>query len=386
MMVLSVVWFILIAVLWTVYLVLEGFDFGVGMLIRVVGKTPDERSVVVRTIGPHWDGNEVWLLTAGGATFAAFPLWYATMFSGMYLALFLMLVLLIVRICAIEWRSKVKSQKWRDTWDWFHTVAAYGVPLILGVAFSNFVQGMKIVAQSPAVVDGKLVVTDIPPADVPAAMAQGSIAFNLTGGFFSLFTPYTLLGGVMLLVVCMAHGAHFLALKTEGAVRDRAIKVGASASIAAVVLGAAWVLWGQLVYSHNALGWIPLVIAAVGLVLAAVFAQAKGAQEAKAFLFSSIGIAGAVAWVFTTMFPNVLTSSIDPAYSLTIAWASSTQPTLIVMTIVAVILVPVVLAYTAWSYWVFRKRVSVHNIDTNPGVLPDWIRPKANFLTGQKPA
>lgn len=385
MMALSIIWFILIALLWTVYLVLEGFDFGVGMLIRVVGKTPDERSVAVRTIGPHWDGNEVWLLTAGGAMFAAFPLWYATMFSGMYLALFLMLVLLIVRITAIEWRSKLKSQRWRDTWDWVHIVAAYGVPLILGVAFSNFVQGMKIEAQAPTVVDGSLVMTTIAPADVPAAMANGNIAFNLTGGFFSLFTPFTLLGGITVLAVCMAHGAQFLALKTEGEVRERSVKVGAVASVVTVALAAIWVLWGQLAYSPNAWGWIPLVIAAVALVLAAVYAQPKVQREGMAFIFSSVGIAGAVAWVFTTMFPNVMVSSIDPAYSLPISWASSTEPTLIVMTVVAVLLVPIVLVYTIWSYWVFRKRVSVDSIDANPGILPDWIRPKANFLTGKNP-
>ena len=145
---LVVIWFVLIAVLWTGYLVLEGFDFGVGMLLRIVGKTPEERTATVRTIGPHWDGNEVWLLTAGGAMFAAFPLWYATMFSGMYMALFLLLVLLILRIDAIEWRSKIKSQKWVNTWDTFQVIAGYGAPLILGVAFSNLDSGATNMAST----------------------------------------------------------------------------------------------------------------------------------------------------------------------------------------------------------------------------------------------
>lgn len=381
-MFLSILWFILIAVLWTMYLVLEGFDFGVGMLLRVVGKTPRERTAVVRTIGPHWDGNEVWLLTAGGATFAAFPLWYATWFSGMYLALFLLLVLLIVRIMAIEWRTKVATQKWRDLWDDVLIVSSYGVPLVLGVAFSNFVQGMKIEAQSTAVVDGSLVVTNLGPADVPAAMADGNIVFNLTGGFWSLFTPYTLLGGVMLVAVTLAHGAQFLGMKTEGAMRDRAVKVGAKASGVALVLAAAWVLWGQLAYSANAWGWLPLAIAAFGLVGAAI--NALVGREGWAFGFSSLSIAAAVAWVFTSMAPYVMKSSIDPAFSLPIEWASSTHPTLVVMTVVAGVLVPVVLAYTAWSYWVFRGRVSPKSVEANPGLLPDKIRPKANFLTGKK--
>ena len=384
MMVLSVVWFILVAVLWAMYLVLEGFDFGVGMLLRVVGKTPTERTAVVRTIGPHWDGNEVWLLTAGGAMFAAFPLWYASMFSGMYLALFVVLVLLIVRIAALEWRSKVASQKWRDTWDWFLIAASYGVPLVLGVAFANLVQGMQIEAQSTAVVDGSLAVATIPPADVPAAMGAGNIAFNLTGGFFSLFTPFTLLGGVMLVAVCLAHGAQFLALKTEGDIRERSVKVGATASLIAAGLAAVWGIWGQLAYSANALAWIPLGIAAVALVAAAVLAQPKIQKEGWAFTFSSIGIVAAVAWIFSAMAPYAMKSTIDPAYSLTIGWASSTQPTLVIMTVVAAVLVPIVLAYTAWSYWVFRKRVSVASVENNAGLLPDKIRPYANFLTGKK--
>lgn len=216
-MTLSILWFILVAVLWTVYLILEGFDFGVGMLLPLVAKDDRERTQTVRTIGPHWDGNEVWLLTAGGATFAAFPEWYATMFSGMYLALFLILVCLIVRVMALEWRSKVATEKWRRSWDWAHSICAWLVPLLLGVAFANFVQGMRIEVVDVAtgtVVDPTLV-----------NQSLSSATHQLTGGFFSLLTPYTILGGLAVLFVCLAHGAQFLALKTTGEVRDRALSL-----------------------------------------------------------------------------------------------------------------------------------------------------------------
>ncbi len=382
MMFLSILWFILIAVLWTVYLVLEGFDFGVGMLIWIIGKKPDQRTAIVRTIGPHWDGNEVWLLTAGGATFAAFPLWYATWFSGMYFALFLLLTLLIVRIVAIEWRSKIATVKWRNMWDWVQTVASYGVPLVLGVAFSNFVQGMQIEAQTTQVVDGSLAITTIPASEVAAAMDSGNLVFNLTGGFWSLFTPYSLLGGVMLLVVFMAHGAQYLALKTKGVIEERATSIGRVTSLVALALAALWILWGQLAYSQTGWSWLPLIVAALALV-GSLLNSLLG-REGWAFGFSSLGIAGAVAWVFTVMAPNVMKSAIDPAYSLSIEWASSTHPTLVVMTVVTVILLPIVIAYTAWSYWVFRGRVSTKSVDQNAGLAPDWIRPKANFLAGKK--
>lgn len=384
MMVLSVIWFILIAVLWTGYLVLEGFDFGVGMLLPIAAKTPQERTAAVRTIGPHWDGNEVWLLTAGGATFAAFPLWYATWFSGMYLALFALLVLLIVRITAIEWRSKIKSEKWVNVWDWTQTIASYGVPLILGVAFSNFIEGMHIEAQHALVENGKLVTQTIEPGAVEAAMSSGTIVFNMTGGFWALFTPYSLLGGLMLVAVFFAHGTQFLSMKTEGELQKRATALSGPASLVALALAAVWVLWGQFAYVDNAAAWIPLVVAALALVGAAAYSQGALRNEAVAFTFSAVGIAGAVAWVFTSMAPNVLKSKIDPAYSLSIEWASSTQPTLTVMIVVTLVLVPIVIAYTIWSYWVFRGRINPADQPATSGLLPDKIRPQANFLTGKK--
>ena len=372
---LSIFWFILIAVLWTGYLVLEGFDFGVGMLLPIAARNDRERTTVVRTIGPHWDGNEVWLLTAGGAMFAAFPEWYATMFSGMYLALFLILVMLILRISAIEWRSKIASEKWRTVWDRFHTVAAVTVPLLLGVAFANLVQGMKIEVVERATQEV------VPASDVTPEVLAGA-AHQLTGGFFSLLTPYTLLGGVALVAICFAHGAQFLALKTKGEVRDRANGVAAPASLVAVVLGAAWVLWGQFAYSNNVWSWIPLMVAALALIASATWSQQATRNEKLSFAASSVGIAGAVSWVFASMAPDVMKSSIDAAYSLTISQASSTHPTLVIMSIVALCLVPIVLAYTTWSYWVFRHRVSTADVDTNAGLLPGKIRLGSNFLAG----
>ncbi len=384
MMVLSIVWFILIAVLWTVYLVLEGFDFGVGMLLPILPQTKDEKTVLVRSIGPHWDGNEVWLLTAGGATFAAMPLWYATMFSGMYFALFLLLVLLILRIVAIEWRSKIKSQKWVDTWDWFQVVASYGAPLILGVAFSNLVQGMVIEAQMSSVVDGGLVMETIPAADVTGLLDTGNVVFNMTGGFWSLFTFYSIWGGLTLASIFFSIGTQYLSLRTEDALRQRATALSKPASMVAVVFAAVWVVWGQLAYSTNNYSWIPLVIAAIALIAAAAFTQSAALDEKKAFIASSIGIAGAVAWVFSSMAPYVMKSKIDPAYSLSIEWASSTQPTLVVMLVVALVLVPIVIGYTIWSYWVFRGRISSKEVSYSTGLLPDAVRPKANFLTGKE--
>lgn len=370
-MTLSILWFVLIAVLWTVFLVLEGFDFGVGMLLHFVAKDDRERTQTVRTIGPHWDGNEVWLLTAGGATFAAFPEWYATMFSGMYLALFLVLVFLILRIAALEWRSKIATEKWRSLWDKFHSAAAFGVPLLLGVAFANLVQGMAIEVVGR---DGRIVA----PEEVPATLATS--VHQITGGFFSLLTPFTILGGLTVLAICLAHGAQFLALKTTGEVRERSNRIAGPASAVATLLAAVWVLWGQFAYVSNVLAWIPLVIAALCLIGSAVFSQKALRSEGKSFAFSACAIAAAVAWIFSAMAPAVMKSSINTAYSLTIEQASATTPTLTLMTIVTVCILPFVLAYIAWSYWVFRHRVGPEDVETNTGLLFNKIRLGENFL------
>lgn len=362
---LSLLWFILIAVLWTGYLVLEGFDFGVGMLVKRFPKNESERRVMLNTIGPHWDGNEVWLLTAGGATFAAFPEWYATMFSGMYLALLVILVCLIIRICALEWRAKIREAAWRERWDIAHTIGAWVPAVLWGVAFANLVQGMAIEVVER---DG----TVISPDAVAGSLATAS--HQLTGGFFSLLTPFTLLGGVVTASIMLCSGALFLAIKTDGGLRARAENLAGTLSLVATAAAAVWVVWGQLAYSDNVFGWIPLVIAAVCLIAVVLLTRAKGYKLA--FALNAVAIAAAVAWIFTSMYPSVMKSSIDPAYSLTIAQASSTPYTLGVMTVVALTLVPIVLAYTVWSYWVFRKRISTKQIPAEPAGLPaEYVEP-----------
>lgn len=376
MMALSILWFILVAILWIVYLVLEGFDFGVGMLMPLVAKNDRERSAVIRTVGPHWDGNEVWLLTAGGATFAAFPTWYATMFSGMYFALFLVLVLLILRVSAFEWRAKLNSEKWRHVWDWFLIISSYLTPLVLGVAFANLVQGMHIVVQN------RLTLEQVAVADVPEAISSGLAVFNLTGGFWSLFSIFTLVGGIVVLLICFTQGALFLSMKASGVIAERVNGLVGKVSLITTVLAAVWVVWGQLACSSNIWSWIPLVIAALGLIAATAFSQKALRKEGLSFICSSVGIAAAVSWIFVSMAPNVMKSSVDPAYSLTIELASSTSGTLLLMSVVACVMVPIVLLYTIWSYWVFRKRVSTQDVEKEPGLLLKKIRLGANFLAG----
>jgi cytochrome bd ubiquinol oxidase subunit II len=332
---LQTIWFVLIAVLWIGYFILEGFDFGVGILLRVVAKDEAERRTVVTTLGPVWDGNEVWLLVAGGATFAAFPEWYATLFSGFYLALLLILVALIVRGVAFEYRSKRSSIAWRNRWDWAISVASFLPALLWGVAFANIAKG------TPLVLD-----------------ANGNSQFD--GNLFTLLNPYGLLGGLVTLALFTTHGAVFLALKTDGEIRVRANKIAGQVGLVAAVLAVVFGLWTQLSYSQNAVSWVPLLIA-VGSWLGVLAANRLG-REGWAFVCSSITQAGVVIFLFAALYPYVMPSSIDPAASLTIHNASSTEYTLKVMTIVAVIMTPVVLAYQAWTYWVFRKRLSASQI------------------------
>ena len=343
---LPLLWFLLIAVLWTGYLVLEGFDFGVGMLLRPFARDEKERRVLLRSIGPVWDGNEVWLLTAGGATFAAFPEWYATMFSGMYLPLLVILLALIVRICAIEWRAKIDDPVWRNRWDWAHTVGAWVPAVLWGVAFANLVQGMEI-----EVVDGN---------------------HQLVGGFFSLLTPFTVLGGVMTAVVFLTHGAVFLALKTDGEVRERAGVLAQRLSVVSLVVAGVWAVLAQTLYSAHTLTWVPLAVAAAALVGVVVATRAR--REGWAFVLNAVAIVAAVVLIFGVVYPNVMPSSIDPAFSLSIHEAASSQATLTVMSVVALLLVPVVLAYQAWTYWVFRKRISTDEIHGHEGLPPAEAR------------
>ena len=327
---LTTFWFLLIAVLWTGYLFLDGFDFGVGMLLPVVGRDDDGRRVVINTIGPVWDGNEVWLLVAGGATFAAFPNWYATLFSGFYLALLLILVALIVRGVAFEFRGKRDDARWRRGWD-AAIVVGSGVPALLwGVALANVVHGVPIDA-----------------------------AGDFTGSLLTLLNPYALLGGLVTLGLFALHGAHFLALKTDGDVRTRANRVARLLAPIVIVVGAGFLLWTQLTLGK---GWTwAAVVAAAGALTAGAVANRLG-REGWAFVGTGLAIAAAVVLLFGSLYPNVMPSTTDAAFNLTIHNASSTAYTLRIMSWVAVMLTPVVLAYQAWTYWVFRRRVSVERL------------------------
>ena len=340
-------WFIVIAVLWIGYFILEGFDFGVGMLLKAVAKDQAERRAVLTTLGPVWDGNEVWLLVAGGATFAAFPEWYATLFSGFYLPLFLILLALIVRGVAFEYRSKYGDKQWRARWDNAIVVASFLPALLWGVAFANIVRG------------------------VPLEKKNGVIEY--AGGFFNLLNPYALLGGVVTLTVFLTHGAIFLSLKTDGAIRERAralvTKIGLVAAVATVAfLGITTVAFND---KHEV--YALAFIVALSWLVALQF-NFKG-REGYSFLFSSIALAFAVITLFTALYPNVMPSSLLESASLNITNASSTDYTLKVMTIVALILTPIVLIYQGWTYWVFRKRVSAKQISTPEVGVLDRINP-----------
>ncbi|MDA8237057.1 MAG: cytochrome d ubiquinol oxidase subunit II [Chloroflexi bacterium] len=324
---LTTVWFILIAVLWIGYFVLEGFDFGVGILLRILGRDEPERRAILRTIGPVWDGNEVWLLVAGGATFAAFPEWYATLFSGFYLALFAILVALIFRGIAIEYRNKRPDPAWRSRWDWAITGGSFTAALLWGVAFGNIVQGVPIDANK-----------------------------QFTGTFFTLLNPYGILGGLTTLLLFTTHGAVFLALKSEGVIRERANRAAWLIGLPTAVVAVAFLAWTQLIRGDAASAIIAALAAAA---FVGGIAANRVRREGWAFLGSAAAIALAVVSLFVALFPDVMPSSTDAAYSLTTTNASSTEYTLTIMTVVAVLFTPLVLLYQGWTYWVFRKRISV---------------------------
>ena len=327
---LNTVWFILIAVLFMGYFLLEGFDYGVGVLLPFLGKDDKDRRVIINTIGPHWDGNEVWLITAGGAMFAAFPNWYATLFSGFYLALFLMLLALIVRGVAFEFRSKDRHADWRNLWDWMIFVGSLVTPLLWGVAIANIVRGVPIDAD-----------------------------MNYVGGFLTLLNPYALLGGLAALAVLTLHGAIFLTLKTKGDMVERARAAARRLWLPAVILS---VLFAVATYFatdiFTRLGINPGIVpvGAVAALLAAGW-LIRSRREGWAFAMTGLAIALTIITLFMGLYPRVLVSSLNPAWSLTIYNTASSQYTLTIMTIVALVLVPVVLIYQGWSYWVFRERI-----------------------------
>ena len=320
-------WFIVIAILWTGFFILEGFDFGVGMLHSVVGRNDAERRAAINTIGPLWDGNEVWLIVAGAAMFAAFPGWYATMFSGMYLAMVLLLAALIVRGVAFEFRGKDDDARWRQTWDVSLTVGSVLAPLLIGVALGDLLHGLPINSSQ-----------------------------DYTGSFWDLLQPYALWTGVTLVLVCALHGATFLCLKTTGEVRQRSGLIARRVAPVTAAFVVGFIIWTHVTASTTFfLNLIELV--AILAVLAAV-SLVYARRDGFAFSATTVTIAACILSIFVNLYPNLMVSSTNAAYNLTVHNTASTPYALKAMTVVVVIFLPLVLVYQAWTYYVFRKRVS----------------------------
>ena len=332
----ALIWFCLIGLLWAGYLVLEGFDFGVGALLPVLGAgrdavdTEKRRRVMLTTIGPHWDGNEVWLLTAGGATFAAFPEWYATMFSALYLPFLVLLVALIVRNMGFEYRGKRDDDTWRKRWDWGIIGGSVVAPLLVGVALTNVVRGLPIDRD-----------------------------MEFVGNLFTLLNPMSLLGGLVVLGLSLTHGSFFLALKTTGDIRRDARALGTTLGLGTAVLAVVLLLWLGAVRGSG-WSWVTTAVAAVSL-LGAVAANVRG-REGWAFAGTAVTMASTVATYFVMLYPDVMPSTLIGGQSLSIENAASSELTLKIMTVAALVFTPVVLLYTAWTYWTFRKRLGTQHI------------------------
>jgi len=330
-------WFILIGVLFIGYFVLEGFDFGVGIWLPFLGKTDQQRRMIINTIGPHWDGNEVWLITAGGAMFAAFPGWYASLFSGFYLPLLLIVLALIFRGVALEFRSKDDNPRWRSFWDWAICIGSFLPALLWGVAFANLVHCVPIDANH-----------------------------NFVGTFWDLINIYTLLGGLVTLTGFMLQGLLFLSIKTGEPIQSIARKVARKMWIVTVVVQFAAIV---ATYFYTDIltklgvnpGAVPIFAVAAALVVGWFI---RHERDGWAFIINALAIILTTATVFLILHPRVMVSTIDPAFSLTIYNAASGPHTLRIMSIVALIFVPLVLVYQAWSYWIFRKRIT-----SDPGDL-----------------
>jgi cytochrome bd ubiquinol oxidase subunit II len=335
---LPTLWFIIIAFFWTGYLFLEGFDLGVGMLMRGFARNNTDRRVLLNTVGPVWDGNEVWLITAGAATFAAFPHWYASLFAGLYLPLVLVLLALIFRAVAIEYRGKHDSPRWRATWDW-------------AIALGSFVAAFGVGAMLALTTTGL-------PLD-----ANG----DRVGGPFAWFNGYAVLGGLAVVLFCLVHAAAFLVLKTDGDIRVRARRLLLRWLPVALLPMALWAILVVLA-GGKPVTWVTLTVAVFGAVAAWLLAR----RERDGLSFAGLGIflVAGTTTIFTAVFPNVLPSSLDPAFSLTVENASSSDYTLGVMSVIGAFGIPAVLVYQGYTYWVFRKRVSAESIPAAHAVVP----------------
>ena len=330
-MTLNTLWFIFIAVLYTGFFVLEGFDFGVGLLLPFMGKNDLERRTIINTIGPHWDGNEVWLITAGGATFAAFPSWYATLFSGFYLPLFLILIGLIVRGVAFEFRGKDDRPRWHQLWDWCIFAGSLLPTILFPIAFSNLLRGVPIDAHMIYV-----------------------------GGFFNLLNPYALLASLVMILLFLLHGACFLANKTTGELEARAKEQVRYLWLLVVLMLALFLGTSFIVTDvHQRLSILTVLLPVLAMlsILAAGYFLRKG-QSGRVFLMTCLTVTFIVLTIFAFLYPRVMVSSLNPNWSLTIQNAASSARTLKLMTIVTLIFLPIVLLYQAWSYWIFRKRIT----------------------------
>jgi cytochrome bd ubiquinol oxidase subunit II len=340
---LQIFWFCLIAVLWSGYFLLEGFDFGVGMLLPFVPRTEGERGAMFESIGPVWDGNEVWLVVAGGATFAAFPAWYATMFSGFYLALLLLLFFLIVRVVSFEWRGKSESPRWRGVWMWANAIGSAGIALVWGIGLANLIHGVPL--DSNGDYDGSLV---------------------------DLFTPYTVFAGITFVVVFAFHGASYLSLRTTGELLERIRLAARRLALPATAIGAAFLIWTVVVaVDRNDKDVFPVLVPAVigiaALALAAFLVYTG--RNGLAFAMTAIATVAAVATLFTGLYPRVIVSDPNFANSLDVAGSASAHYTLAVMTVVALIVTPIVLLYQGWTYYVFRARITGEEVRPPTEVL-----------------
>jgi cytochrome bd ubiquinol oxidase subunit II len=343
---LHTVWFVIIAIFWVGFFVLEGFDFGVGMLHAILGKTDIQRRVALNTIGPWWDGNEVWLVVAGAATFAAFPGWYATMFSALYLALLVTLAALMARGVAFEYRGKSDNLRWQATWQWCTTIGSLLIPLLLGVGLGDLLAGLPI-----------------------------NSSHDFTGNFFDLLTPYGLMTGVTLVGLCLLHGATFLKLKTTDALRERARVAARPLGWVAIVLVIGHVIWTRAVAGGSDVPEPVQVLA----IIAVIFAARLGISDqydAGAFAASAVAMLATVASIFIDLYPNVMISSTNSAYNLTVNNSASGSYALKVMTVAAVIFFPLVLAYQGWSFHVFRARVKTPPEPAEPST-PQAAAPQA---------
>lgn len=343
---LEILWFCLVAFLFVGYFFLEGFDFGIGMLIHPIGGRDDaKRSAVVRTIGPVWDANEVWLITAAGALFAAFPSWYATLFSGFYLPLFGILICLILRVLALEWRSKVDAKRWRTVLDRFTAAASWAVPALWALIFANMVRGLPV--EEDQVLRG-----------TPSMIA-------------GLFNGYALLAVIAFLALFLLHGLAFLRLKTLGTVRDRAEKFAAPVGIAAAASGLPFLVWTQLSYGKE---WTWLLVSLGGIGIALAVGAMIAHRDGIAFIATGMAVISAVTLLFASLFPALMPSSIDGVTGLTIRNSASSDYTLSILTWAAIIATPMVIAYQAWVYRVFSKRITAEPGESVTPPVPRWRR------------